>query len=107
MFSYIVQSTQPTTPTNAIVLGTVTVSGGAISASDESYRETAPPNLKRLLDYRQGLIVSTDPSDAAKIQILPGNIDLGTVTGAGVRRNTTITEATKHKSTINLLKKDK
>lgn len=85
-YNYIEQVAQPTTPVNSIILGNVVAAGGTISSADESYRQTVPPNLRLYQNYRYGLVLSYDT--AAQFKVNPGEIDLGSAAGAGLRRNT-------------------
>ena len=88
-YSALTGATQPTTPTNTIVLGSVTVDGGTpdVTAASESVRQTSPPNLRIYTSYIMGCLISRDITDTDQINILSGDIEFGT--GAdNFRRNT-------------------
>ncbi len=84
-----VGAAQPTTPDNTIVLGYITTGAVNIVTAVETARQITPPALRQYTDYRQGMRVSYDT--AVTVVVTPGNIELGSAAGAGVRRNTTNT----------------
>ena len=78
-------ASQPTTPANSLLLAKAVTDGSDITSVTDS-RQITPPNLRVYSDYRQGCVVSFDT--AATVKVNAGEIDLGTGSGAGKRRNT-------------------
>ena len=78
-------NSQPTTPTDSLLLAKAVTNGTAITSVTD-LRQLTPPNLRIYQNYRQGLAISRDPDTATKINVLSGEIEFGS-TGK-VRRNT-------------------
>ena len=76
---------QPSTPSGALLLAKVVTDGTQITGVTD-YRQVTPPNIHIYSDYRQGCIVSFDT--VATVSVGPGEIEFGTASGAGKRRNT-------------------
>jgi hypothetical protein len=75
---------QPTSPANSLLLAKV-VTGGVAITSVVDHRQLTPPNLRVYQNYRQGCIVSYDTVSTIKIN--PGEIELGSTSSAGRRKN--------------------
>ena len=79
-------ASQPATPANSLLLATVVTDGDNITEVTD-LRQTTPPGLRVYSDYRQGCIASYDT--ATTIKVNRGEIELGSSSSAGKRRNTT------------------
>ncbi|RKY29621.1 MAG: hypothetical protein DRP74_08520, partial [Candidatus Omnitrophota bacterium] len=78
-------ASQPTTPTNSLLLAKVVTDSDNIT-SVEDKRQTTPPELRRYSDYKYGLVISRDEAVATTVTIGRGEIEFGT--NGGKRRNT-------------------
>ena len=78
---------QPTTPTNSLLLATVTTDADNITTVTDR-RATVPPNLRIYQDLKFGAVLSRDTSDVDVVNIYRGTIDFGSGVSDGLRRNT-------------------
>lgn len=76
---------QPTTPANSLLLATVITDADNITSVTD-HRNVTPTGLRVYTDYRTGCIVSYE--SATTVSVSRGEIELGSSTSAGKRRNT-------------------
>jgi len=81
-------ASQPSTPSNSIIIAKVVTDGSAITSVSD-LRQTTPVNLRIYLDLKNGCVVSRDITTATKAVIGRGEVELAGT--SKLRRNTTNT----------------